>query len=310
VKAGYTYYFLANRIHSNGNWLSILAIAIAITALVIAGSYFAVRRLFRPIHDLTDASKKVANGDLNITVATHSKDELGDLAITFNQMVDIIRTLIATKDQLLLDVSHELRSPLTRMKVASEMLSDDKAVQNIKHEIKTLEELVTEILDSARLKHKETVKTDEDVDLHEILTKVTTRLLDNKPGITYTDTINDAHVKGHAMQLEIALKNIVENALKFSEDQPHPVEITLNKDSNCYVICVRDFGSGIDASDIDKIFEPFTRLDKSRNHNKPGFGLGLNIAKGIIDQHRGTIEVNIDKPGVTEFIVSLPQAQI
>lgn len=309
---GYRYWFVSDHSHFGRNWMNILFLSILITLVVIGVAYFAVDRLFRPIRQLREASQKIANGDLDATVGASSKDELGDLAESFNIMAANISSLIRSKDQLLLDVSHELRSPLTRIKVAVEMLAEQKYADSINKDIQVLERLISNILESARLRQRGDGKGDiaqgEVVDVQLILQTISDDLKDFAPGIELHSTASFCNVRGDAVQLDVALRNIVENAMKFSDQQTKPVEITINKISDCVCISVRDYGVGIADEDSEKIFEPFVRLDSARNHNKPGFGLGLSISKSIVELHNGHISVCRVDDVITEFFIKIPAA--
>jgi len=309
-KQGYRYLFVSDHSHFGRNWMNILFFSMLITLFVIGAAYFAVDRLFRPIRQLREASRKIASGDLDASVSASSKDELGDLAENFNIMAGNISRLIQSKDQLLLDVSHELRSPLTRIKVAVEMLAEQKYADSIHKDIQVLERLISNILESARLRQridgKGSIAQLLEVDVQLILQTISDDLKDVAPGIELRSLDSRCTVRGDAAQLEVALRNIIENALKFSDQQTRPVEITINNILNKVSISVRDYGPGISDEDSAKIFEPFVRLDSARNHNKPGFGLGLSISKSIIELHDGRISACRKNGVLTEFLVELP----
>ena len=307
---GYRYLFVSDHSHFGRNWMNILSLSILITLVVIGAAYFAVDRLFRPIGQLREASRKIASGDLDTVVNASGKDELGDLAENFNIMAANISRLIKSKDQLLLDVSHELRSPLTRIKVAVEMLAEQKYADSINKDIQVLERLISNILESARLRQMSDVSGGvgklEQIDVQLILKRISDDLKNVAPGVELRSSGSPCSVRGDAAQLEVALRNVIENALKFSDQQDKAVEITINNLSNCIAISVRDYGPGIDDEDKEKIFEPFVRLDSARNHNKPGFGLGLSIAKSIIVLHDGRISVCRKGDEITEFLIEFP----
>lgn len=299
------YYFILQHRHLGDNWLSLMLLYLGIIILVITGAYLAVRRLFRPIKELQSASKEIAEGRLDTKVNQKSNDELGELSHNFNEMVDNINILIQSKEQLLLDVSHELRSPLTRLKLASEMLEKDPTVENIRKDIVILENLISEILESARLRSLKNEEK-EKVDLCQLISEIENLFSNKSPGIHFNKSQQSIYVFGSASQLEIALRNIIENALKFSGQQEKPVDIFLEKFDDNIKICICDYGPGIPQNDAEKVFAPFTRLDMARSHNKPGFGLGLNIAKAVIENHQGQIKIEQNSPRGTKFIILLP----
>ena len=301
----YTYYFVLERQHADTRWSIILTSSALIILFVIGVAYTLVRRLFKPIHQLRYASQQVAEGDLDVSVNRRSDDELGELTSTFNEMVATLKQLIHSKDQLLLDVSHELRSPLTRMKIATEMLKDSKTKVTLQEDIGLLERLITDILESARLEDPDANR--EDIELEALLRGVCEKLGNSAPGVALRAEGGPFMIRGDTTRLGMAFGNLVENGLKFSGHQARPVEVLISSDSGQVSTTIRDYGIGMNEGDVTEIFEPFSRLDRSRDHKTPGFGLGLNIAQRIVQAHAGSISVDTHGGELTEFVVQLPR---
>jgi signal transduction histidine kinase len=218
-------------------------------------------------------------------------DELKDLAEAFNDMTDRIRGMLHTKEQLLLDVSHELRSPLTRVKVALEFLPEGKARDSIAGDISEMEKMINDILETARMHHLHGELKLQQTNLAKLLQEILPDFEKQLPAVQ-VDEFSDALVINiDPGQIKTVLKNIISNAIKFSNAASDPVRITVNQQSHYTVVQIADSGIGIPSEELSFIFEPFYRVDKSRSKETGGYGLGLSLCKTIMDAHDGKIEV-------------------
>ena len=282
------------------------ALLAGIAALIIGGSYFAVRRLIRPVHWLTEGVKEIGKGQFDHQVPVASSDELGDLTISFNEMAKQVRDMIQSRDRLLIDVSHELRSPLTRMKVATEFIEDTQAKQKIQQEIHELEMMVTELLESERLKSQAGSLTRAETDLMALLQDVIQSYNGIGPGIQLVSSPSHLSLSLDPHRIRVALRNVIENALKFSRPELGPINIRVEKKTAMVSIFVQDFGPGIHPEDHIRIFEPFYRVDPSRTRGTGGFGLGLSLVKKIMVAHGGNVRVSSGPATGSTFILEFP----
>lgn len=269
-----------------------LLIIIAAMLSVLLVIYFLINRLLKPIKQLHLAVSELSEGNLEYKVSSNRVDELGELTKSFNQMTKRLKEMLHAREQLLLDVSHELRSPLTRIKVALEFLEDKKIKRNISDDINEVEIMITELLETERLKsHYGGIKF-ANIDLIDIIQKISYEFKNSKPGIKLINFPKSLLFVGDEERLKLLFKNILENAIKYSNPDGYAVEISIRKKNDKVTIIIQDFGTGIPEQDIPYIFEPFYRVDKSRSKNTGGYGLGMNISKKIIEAHGGTIEIS------------------
>ncbi|MCJ7772934.1 MAG: ATP-binding protein [Desulfobacterales bacterium] len=259
---------------------------------ILAGAYFAIQRILNPVKGLTEAVHQIAQGNLKHRVPVEKSDELGRLAKGFNNMTDRIREMVRAKEQLLLDVSHELRSPLTRMKVALERIPEGKTRDSIKDDILEMERMVTELLEEARLRTKHGHLELNNTDLVKLIRSIATLFTEQPPGIEIKHVPSTLILKMDEEKIKSVLNNVINNALKYSTISQKPVEIELEQKDGYIVVHIMDFGMGIPPEDIPHIFEPFYRVDKSRSKHTGGYGLGLNLCRTIMEAHNGKIEVD------------------
>jgi signal transduction histidine kinase len=213
------------------------------------------------------------------------------MANAFNDMTKCIREMLQARGQLLLDVSHELRSPLTRLKVALEFLPNSEVKENIREDVDEMEMMVREILETARLADKHGRLDIQPVNVAELICK-TAAGFENRPLCICLDSIPDEIIiDADANLARTVLKNILNNALKYSGPSNKPVTIHVDRKNEFVVIRIRDNGIGIPKEDLPYIFEPFYRVDKSRSKDTGGYGLGLSLCKTIMEAHGGKIEI-------------------
>jgi len=275
-----------------------LIILILVITLILVGAYFLVRRVLKPIRELNTGVNEIAKGNLDYRVSSRGKDELAELSTAFNEMADELINMIKARDQLLLDVSHEFRSPLTRMKVAVEMMDDSNFKKSIEDDIVELETMVTEILEEERLREGNYSVEKKPVDIKILLKNITGSYEKNGYHLNYTDSSHEADINGNEIFLTRAIGNIIENAFKYSDHVKDSVEIKLCEIDEYIEITIRDYGPGIPVDEIDFIFEPFYRVDRSRSKKTGGYGLGLSLSKRIVEVHGGSINVkNCDGAG-------------
>ncbi len=274
----------------------VLLVLSGLFTFVLVMAYFAIRWILRPIRWLTEGVKQVDGGNLEHRVPEERADEFRDLAEAFNAMVARISKAMQAREQLLLDVSHELRSPLTRLKIGLEMVSEGPEKESLREDIIEMEKMISDILEAARMQHQAGSLNIRDIDLATLIRAVVADFKDRLPGIEVTGSLVETRVPADQEKAGIVLKNIIDNALKYSEKSAQAVEISLTRQSGAAVVTIRDRGIGIPPEDQPYIFEPFYRADKSRTRNTGGFGLGLSMCSTIMAAHGGRIELT-SRPG-------------
>ncbi|MDR2179284.1 MAG: HAMP domain-containing protein [Synergistaceae bacterium] len=277
---------------------------LVVAVLCVAFSFMLVRNFMSPLQELRGTTLKLAGGDLSVRVGqgvTGRSDEIADLGRIFNRMAERVETLVSSQKRLLSDISHEIRSPLQRMEVASALLRDrlpadiPKYVERIELEISRIDEMVEELLTLVRAEETSPVRT-EVVELDKILDSVIAdaefeeRSANEKgmAGKIVTSGLEKLPVMGDATLLSRALRNVIHNATRYTAPGTE-VEVNAFRDGAYAVVTVRDHGQGVSEKDLDKIFLPYYRTDEARERSRGGVGLGLGITKRILESHGGDV---------------------
>lgn len=257
--------------------------------------------LTRPMRQLRAGFERVAQGDLSVRllpVMRRRHDELTEVARDFDSMAERLEALVSAREQLLHDVSHELRSPLARLQLAIGLARQnpgnvENSLQRIEHESQRLDKMIGELLALSRAENHDLSDDDEYFDLHELVKVVVNdaRYEAQVPGVEILLQVApqavEFTVKGNAELMRRAIDNIVRNALRFSA-HAQQVKVALSVVDKSYQIQVVDQGPGVEASKLSCIFDPFVRV-KSAMSGK-GYGLGLAITRKVILAHGGQVE--------------------
>jgi signal transduction histidine kinase len=285
----------------------LFVIMLVLLTLILAGAFFVIRHILRPVKWLNTGVQEVSRGNLKHRVPLKKSDELRDLAAAFNDMTDRIRDMLHAKEQLLLDVSHELRTPLTRMKVALEFLADSQAKQSLQADIEEMEKMVSEVLETARRQHKSENLKKQPINLADFIKQTIAAFENQPPGIEIVDLPSEIEVEIDPEQIKTVFENILNNAVKYSQPDSAPIQISAKYEDAYAVVRITDFGTGIPEEDLAHIFEPFYRVDKSRTKDTGGYGLGLSLCKTIMEAHDGKIEVHSRPQEGTTVSLFFPQ---
>jgi signal transduction histidine kinase len=281
---------------------------LVLVLLLFIASYLFIRTIIKPVKQLQKAVEQIKAGNLDIHIPVRRMDELGELSVRFNLMADQIRKMLKAKDQLLLDVSHELRSPLTRMKVAAEFINDPQLKHTLTEEMDGMEGMIAEILETARINSPHGRTNPEEIRLPGLLETITGSFARRKPGIVLEAKKNTPVIRADARQLTILFNNILDNALRYSAHQEKPVRVEIRPSAEGVYVSVKDSGYGIPHKDLPYIFEPFYRVDSSRSRETGGYGIGFSLSKRIVDAHGGTIGIQSTAGRGTKVIIFLPYA--
>jgi signal transduction histidine kinase len=207
---------------------------------------------------------------------------------------------------LLLDVSHELRSPLTRLKVALELLPDPDMKARMAADVAEMEIMIGELLELERLRDGRGISTTRQ-NLVALLGGVARNYDERPPGVRVSAMMPEILVDIDADRLRIVIRNLLENAVKYSSPTSRPVEISVSQTAETVVVRVTDDGVGIPESDVERVFEPFFRVDRSRSKSTGGYGLGLSICKRVMEAHGGSIAVERQAGRGTSFVLTFPK---
>jgi signal transduction histidine kinase len=278
-----------------------------LVVLVCFIAHVVLRRALRPLRTLHEGVARLSDGDLDVVLPNRSHDEFGALTDAFNQMVRRVKGMVVARDQLLLDVSHELRSPLTRMKVALALTTDGEKKTRMNADVLEMETMITELLELERLRDGRGVEKVRQ-DLLPLLRDVADPYREVPPGVRVFADEATILVPIDAGRMRTVLRNLLENAVKYSLPDSRPVELTALREGAVVVIRVADDGPGIPEADLEQLFEPFFRVDRSRSKKTGGYGLGLSICKRVMEAHDGGLGVRNNPGRGATFTLTLPTA--
>jgi two-component system sensor histidine kinase CpxA len=272
--------------------------------------------LATPLRRLRRVVDRFGRGDLAARAGSTRRDEIGELSRSFDEMAGRIQTLLSAERRLLQDVSHELRSPLTRLDVAADLalVSEDPgpALGRIKRDILRLSTLVNELLELSRAEGDPTARDQEDLPLDDLLRD----LLEDGAleaevkgcGLVLRNS-EPCRVRGEWELIRRAVENVVRNAIRHTPGGTE-VEIILKRSGPWSQIIVRDYGPGVPEDRLEFIFDPFFRVENHRSRASGGAGLGLAIARRAVDLHQGRISARNARPGLIVTIELPLPAQV
>jgi len=271
--------------------------------LTLLTSFIVVRRIIRPLDRLYSAVGEVGKGHKPQPLAEDGPAELAILAQAFNRMSSEVQTLLENRTVMVAGISHDLRTPLTRLGLAVEMLSDDsdpQLIADIRRDLNDMENLIRQFMELAQGLGDE---RDEKLDLWEILKAQTENIERQGNEVNLTGT-GPVYFRGNPLALKRILINLLENAAYYGDGHPVEVELQSHDKSICIRIC--DRGPGIPETQREAVFRPFYRLDTARSVRTGGSGLGLAIASQLANKNGWAIELVPRDGGGTEAILELP----
>jgi signal transduction histidine kinase len=275
---------------SDGPALVPLILGMGLSFLILG--YAAVIWLFRPIRAIRQGAEHIGRGNFDFRISKIRRDQLGDLASDINRLASDVERMLDAKRALLLGISHELRTPLSRMRLGLEFLEDDANVEGLKAEIAEMDKIVVSLLEAERLnsRHAELSRTHVTVGdlvndlISDFFTRDSDRIRIDMPAEPLRVFVDEARVT-------LMLKNLVSNALRYSDPEDGRVELKVSATTGELVMTVTDHGPGMPADKAEHIGEPFYRGDPSRSRDSGGTGLGLFLATLVANAHGGTLSL-------------------
>ena len=286
---------------------------LALLLLLTALAYAWVRHMLRPLAALREGAVRYGQGDFSRPIVPRNRDELGDLAEQINGMAARLHHMLDAKRQLLLAISHELRSPLARARMNTELLEDSGERSALLRDLGEMRDLITDLLESERL-------ADVQAGGHAALQTETATLSD----IIHEQCDAQAAAGTLTLQLDetlpalpldrarmrLLLRNLVDNALRHGSESPQPLVISTSTTPQAAQLVVRDFGPGMEESQLQHAAEAFYRADAARLRSTGGVGLGLYLCKLVVEAHGGTLTLRNAHPGLEiTATIPLPSAQ-
>jgi signal transduction histidine kinase len=298
------YWFLAVDPRTPNQWTlsPFYALVIAVAGTLC---WLAAIAVVSPIRRLTAVVERFGRGDLSARAAMTRGDEIGELARSFDGMAERLQTLVTSERRLLQDISHELRSPLTRLKLAIRLArtaTDQKsALDRVDREANRITSLVSEIVEMTRMEGDPAARAMEPVELARVVEETVDDCrieaqLFRGCNIRVQGKLS-AEVSGDRELLRRAVENVLRNAIRYSPEKSN-IDLTLAEKASSASLVVRDYGPGVPAELLNQIFEPFFRVGEARDEETGGIGLGLSIAKRSVRLHRGTITAENAEPGL------------
>jgi len=287
---------------------------LATLLLLTALAYAYVRRLLRPLDDIGAGARRFGTGDFAQPIAVRRRDELGDLATDVNAMAASIHQMLEAKRTLLLAISHELRSPITRARLNTELLNEDGDTgarrSALLRDLQEMASLVNDLLESERLGAGHSALHREPTDPAALAREVVDALAQSHPGAAVQLELADGlpTLNLDRTRMRLLLRNLLDNALRHGAGAARPpvLRVALQGQGQGVAFTVRDYGPGVPADALPHLAEPFYRPDTSRERATGGVGLGLYLCRLVAQAHGGAFSVRNAEGGGLEVQVLLP----
>lgn len=264
-----------------------------------AAAAFAARRVARPLSKLADAATAVAHGEDAPHVPEQGPDDVRRAAQAFNTMTDQVKRTLESQRQLLSAVGHDLRTPITAMRISTEFIADEEVKDRIEKNLEELQALTEAVLSAARGAGWEKRRK---IDLAALVESVCADLEDMGKQVDWKPH-PAAPVLCRPNEIRRAVRNLIENAVTYGK----AAHVRLTDEDGMYAIVVEDDGPGIPEADRARVFEPFVRLEDSRSAETGGAGLGLTLVKAIAEGHGGSVALENREAGGLRVTLRLPR---
>ena len=303
-RGGYDFYLYQRSLSENNSNYIVLYIGVALASIVLFLNYFMVNRLLDPVRMLKKGAERIRQGELNFRVKGNRQDELGELTESINHMADSLQSMLEAKRQLLLAISHELRTPITRAKLRLEFMPESDEKDQLKEDIQEIEQLITDLIEAERLNEEHAVLTAEPTPLAAFVEGVCEQFESYPGGLELELPDEDREFIIDNLRVRLLITNLVNNAIRHGESNPIIVRVSFN--GEFAHLEVEDHGEGIAAEHLTHICEPFYRADSARQRNTGGFGLGLYLCRLIAQAHGGELIIESQLGKGTHIKVKLP----
>lgn len=305
--------------YAPGQWVNVLATAgaddgppiepfifvLSLSLLCVAiAAALAARWIYRPLEDLARASTALGRGERHTPLPVSGPRDLRKVMQAFNTMATRLEAILQSQKDVLVAIGHDLRTPLTAMRIRAAMIEDDAEREKMERALDELQSLTEAALQAGTT----SLRTDEKLltDLGALVESLCEDLRDIGMPVSCEETDERLLVRAWPEDLTRALRNIMVNAVRYGER----ARITLENLGEDGVVIIDDDGPGIPESDMGSVFEPLVRLEKSRNSETGGHGLGLHISRNIIHAHGGRIELENRAEGGFRARVTLPLSKV
>ena len=282
-------------------WLTLAALLV-LTAL----AYRHVRKLLRPLDDIGAGAEAYGRGDFSQPIPVRRQDELGDLAARINAMAQGLHGLLDAKRALLLAISHELRSPLTRARINAELVEEGEARSALLRDLAEMRDLVTDLLEGERLADGHAALQPQPLDAAALVRETVATQFAGR-GLTLALDEPLPPLQADPVRLRLLLRNLIDNALRHSTQAARSPEVFVRRQGERHLLIgVRDFGPGVAPEHLPHLAQAFYRADAARQRATGGVGLGLYLCRLVAEAHGGDLRVRNAEPGL-EVAACLPQ---
>jgi signal transduction histidine kinase len=283
----------------------VLYTALALATLILFLNYFMVNKMLNPVRLLKQGAERIRQGDLSYRVKSNLQDELGELTESINHMADSLQSMLEAKRQLLMAISHELRTPITKAKLRMEFMPESDEKDQLKEDINEIDLLISDLLEAERLNNDHSVLVSEHVLLADFVRSIVESFKPNNCEIEIEIPGNDLEFEIDKLRIRLLITNLLNNAVRHGKGNLINVKVSFSGDQG--IIEVKDNGEGIAEEHISQITEPFYRADSARQRNTGGFGLGLYLCRLIAQAHGGEMIIVSQEEQGTQITVNLPR---
>lgn len=314
--------YKASTVEAKDNIKSQVTLSLIVFAIILVVDIIAIRFIsHRAVKDINDVNEKIMHTALGNLQDRLPEDEgfieVQVLAENYNDVLERLATIDQTRSEFVSNVSHELKTPITSMKVLAESVTQNEAATvddykefmvDIVDEIDRETKIINDLLTLVRTDSKQDEMNFDEADINEMIETIvkTVKPLANQRAIKLSyDSFREVKARVDAVKLSLAISNLIENAVKYNVDNGW-ISVSLNADKEYFYIKVADSGVGIPEDAKDRVFDRFYRVDKARSRDTGGTGLGLSITRSIVNAHKGTIKLYSESGKGTTFTVKIP----
>jgi len=283
-----------------GVWLTEIALILLLLAMVLVINYWAVNTLNLPIQMLIQSLTYSRDHDQWLPIPVTGNPDQKLIFKKINELQEKVHQLLQNRMRIIAAISHDLRTPLTRLKLRTEYLEDSPHYDKIINDINEMEHMIRDTLDYFRDVNQE--EAPQRFDLISLLNSLCEDASDLNQNVQLNTSIEKLVMVGHVNLLKRALSNVINNAVVYG----HQATIYCEQGAEHVEISIQDQGAGLDPAELEHVLMPFYRTDFSRSRQTGGTGLGLTIAKDIVEKHQGTIRLMNRPEGGLQVLITLP----
>lgn len=277
----------------------IIVAALVAIVMTSVGAALIASRVARPMRELAAAASLAARGGATQHVSEQGPEDVSRAARAFNAMNDQVKRTLESQRQLLSAVGHDLRTPITAMRISTEFVEDEEVRERIQKNLDELQQLTEAVLDAARGAGWEQMRK---IDLAALIESLCADLDDMGQPVTWQSHATAPYLC-RPNEIRRAVRNLIENAVAYGKE----ARVCLSETTGSYIIKVDDSGPGIPTTEQARVFEPFVRLETSRSAETGGTGLGLTLVKAIAEGHGGSIALENRAEGGLRAMLRLPR---